>query len=118
MSEFELVLARSKDGKGKLTVKMNLEQFEAFIKNLPNIERLYNSMVQNMMKTTAVNEKEIKVIMASQIMQTLNSAMPRNAPKIEREHPWLNHVRPHDVVYWGEKKAIELAKQRWEKENE
>ena len=62
---------------GTISMKMNLEQFEIFIKNLPNIEKLYYSMVEDMLKNTAANEKEIKVIMATQILQSLNSAMPK-----------------------------------------
>lgn len=74
MSE-ELKLNFNHDG--TISMKMNLEQFEIFIKNLPNIEKLYYSMVEDMLKNTAANEKEIKVIMATQIVQSLNSAMPK-----------------------------------------
>lgn len=62
---------------GTVSMKMNLEQFEIFIKQFPNLEELYNRTVADMLRNTAVNEKEIKVIMASQILQSLNSAMPK-----------------------------------------
>lgn len=62
---------------GTISMKMNLEQFEIFIKNLPNIETLYYNMVKDLMKNTAMGEKETKVLVASQLLDTLNKAMPK-----------------------------------------
>ena len=80
MSEKLDLNIRTKHEGPTLTVKMNIKQFEIFIKNLPNIEKLYYSMVKDLMKNTAMGEKETKVLVASQLLDTLNRAMPKEAP--------------------------------------
>ncbi len=69
--------------KGPMTMKMNLRGFELFIKTLPNIEKQYYSMVKDLMKNTAMGEKETKVLVASQLLEALNRAMPKEAPEVD-----------------------------------
>ena len=82
MSELELKI-HLKDGAPTLIVTMNVAQFEIFIKQLPNMEKLYKRLVDEMLKTTTVSrlqclgEKQLKAIIASEILKTINSGMPR-----------------------------------------
>jgi hypothetical protein len=60
-----------------IEVRMNLEQFEIFIKNFPLLEKQYYGMSKSMYTNTAIEEQEAKFLVAEQLIEALNSAMPR-----------------------------------------
>lgn len=76
MDKLELKI-RLKDKAPTLIIEMNIEQFEIFIKQLPNIENQYHSMVKTMVQNTEYREKEIKFIVAKNLLNAINSGMPK-----------------------------------------
>lgn len=72
----ELII-RLKEAGPTLSVQMNVKQFEIFIKLLPNLEKTYQSLVKSLLLNTGMGEKETKVLVASQILDSINRAMPK-----------------------------------------